>query len=52
MRDDADVLAVGAVVFVAAGARGSGPTVLVVACSSRNVDVVDGVADARGEELD
>jgi hypothetical protein len=40
------------VVLVAAGARGSGATVLLVACSSRTVDVVAGVADARGEELD
>jgi hypothetical protein len=52
MRDDADVLVVGVVVFVVAGVRGSGATVLLVACSSRIVDVVAGVSDARGEELD
>jgi len=46
------VLVVGAVVFVAAGVRGSGATLLLVACSSRTVDVVAGASDARGEELD
>jgi hypothetical protein len=52
IRDGADVLVVGSVVFVVAEARGSGATVLLVACSPRIVDVVAGVPDARGEELD
>jgi hypothetical protein len=46
------VLVAGSVVFVVAGARGSGATVLLVASSPRIVDVVAGVPDARGEELD
>jgi hypothetical protein len=52
IRDGAEVLVVGAVVFVVAGARGSGARVLLVACSPRIVDVVAGVPDARREELD